>query len=515
MRLTATHPPPPDAVARYRSTGWWRPPQPRSTHLAAIAAGESRIALVDATSQWTYAQLAAAVDELDQSLTEAGVGADDTVLIVAPLRIAAAAAYLGTVLHGAVAVLLDRRCGDADLINAVCAANPKVALAFDDDAERLGLARLCEVVSLDQIGTEAEPKLRGSVQQQVDPDIPAVVLFTSGTTNTPKAVIHTMNSLRCGAANMIAALNIGPDDAFFLSSPLASITGLVQLESALTMQAKVILDDKFSPERSLERVCDFGATVMGGAPFLVESIFDEAARRKRSVPLRCIAVGGSMVPQTMLDKAARIGVRAIRVYGSSEAPFSTATGPDAEAARRDDGVPMPGVEVGLHGRDDELVIRGPHQFHGYLDPTHNLDAFRGDWVRTGDQADVDGGRVRIKGRLKEVVVRKGMKISLSEIDSAAAALGECAAFAVPDDTTGERLALAVRGTDAQHVSYLAVVEHLTAAGLAKWKLPEQIIVWDGPLPRTASGKVNRRGLFDDRHHLKSIYAPRLAAGASD
>jgi acyl-CoA synthetase (AMP-forming)/AMP-acid ligase II len=338
-----------------------------------------------------------------------------------------------------------------------------------------------------------------------------VVLFTSGTTSTPKAVIHTMNSLRCGAANMIAALDIGPDDAFFLSSPLASITGVLQLESALTARAKLILEDKFSPERSLQRVCEHDATVMGGAPFLAEAIFDEAARQDLPLPLRCIAVGGSMVPRTVLDKAATFGIEAVRVYGSSEVPFSTATTPHAKDTPRDDGVPMPGVEVGLQGPDDELVVRGPHQFHGYLEPAHNIDAFRDGWVRTGDQADVDDGRVRIKGRLKEVVVRKGMKISLTEIDSAAVGLGECAGFGIPDDTTGERLALAVRDGTVRNLSYPSVVEHLTLAGLAKWKLPEQIVLWDGPLPRTASGKINRRELSDESHHLRSLYAPRLRA----
>jgi hypothetical protein len=74
------------------------------------------------------------------------------VLIVAPLRNAAAAAYLGTVMHGAVAVLLDRRCGPADVLDAVRATAPGIALAFDDDAQRLGLAAHCDVVPLDHIG---------------------------------------------------------------------------------------------------------------------------------------------------------------------------------------------------------------------------------------------------------------------------------------------------------------------------------------------------------------------------
>lgn len=507
MKARATHPPSADAIERYRRAGYWQPTQTRTAHLTAIAAGGSRTALVDDDGQWSYDQLIAAVSHVDQSLTRARVTAGDAVLIIAPLRKPAAAAYLGVVLHGAVAVLLDRRCGQADVINAVEAASPGVALAFDDDAWRLELAQQCDVISLDLPRGHRESTAPSAISD-LDPDAPAVVLFTSGTTSAPKGVVHTINSLRCGTANMISALGIEGDDGFFLSSPLASITGVLQLESTLTMHANMILQERFSVQHALDQVCEHGATVIGGAPFIAESILDEAGRQNRSIPLRCIAVGGSMVPQSVLDKAAAFGIRAVRVYGSSEVPFSTATDPDGLEAASDDGAPMPGVEVGLRG-PDELVIRGPHQFHGYLDPLHGEGAFSDGWVRTGDQADIENGRVRIKGRLKEVVIRKGMKISLAEIDVAAAGLGDCAAFAAPDDATGERLALAISSVDADAVSYLGVVRHLTSTGLAKWKLPEQIVVWDHSLPRTSTGKVNRRELADQSRHQRSLYAPRL------
>lgn len=187
-----------------------------------------------------------------------------------------------------------------------------------------------------------------------------------------------------------------------------------------------------------------------------------------------------MIPQSVVDDAARYGVNVVQVYGSSEAPFST-----------EDGAALAGVTVDI-GDDSELLISGPHQFHGYLYPAHNYGAFDGDWVRTGDQAEIAGGRIRITGRIKEIVTRKGMKISLAEIDAAAAGLGDCAAFAVPDDETGERLALAVRA----EVDYAGVVAHLTRGGLATWKLPEQIVWWQGEFPRTESGKIIRRETAD-------------------
>ncbi len=500
-----------DAAECYRQAGYWLPARTVGQHVDALSSGGERVAVIDETSQWTYTQLVAATNGVRALLNRRGVRAGDTVLILAPLRNEAVAAYFGTLHCGAVAILLDRRCGQSDVINACRVAQPRLSLAFDADARRLNLTEHCSVESLDGIAPLGESALAD--ETVLNPDAPAVVVFTSGTTSTPKGVIHTLNSLRCGAANMANALGVGADDAFLLASPMAGITGVVQLESAFTSQAKVVLQDHFSAGAALDCVQRHSATIIGGAPVIAESVFAEADKRRcTGLPLRCIAVGGARIPRKLLNTAARFGVEAVRVYGSSEVPFSTATTLGNSEGASDDGTPLPGVDIAIRdaGGADELIIRGPHQFHGYLDPADNDEAFSGGWVRTGDQANIRGGRVTIKGRLKEIAIRKGSKISLAEIDTAAECLGECAAFAVPDHATGERLGLAIRTTD--DITYEAVIERLTVAGLAKWKLPEQIVVWDTDLPRTPSGKIIRQQLVDGATSHRCLYAPRIEAG---
>ena len=510
MRITSTHPPSDDTAQGYRRAGNWLPAQTAAEHTGAIASGGCRTALVDNDSQWTFAELAAAVQRVRANLASANVTAGEAVLIITPLRKEAVAGYLATMYLGAVAVLLDRRCGASDILHACSTARPRIALAFDDDALRLDLTRYCRVLTLEDATAQGAARVPEFEDVLVDPDVPAAVVFTSGTTSAPKGVVHTINSLRCGTSNMIEALGITSDDALFLSSPLAGITGVLQLHAALTARATLIMEEHFSPS-SLARVCDHGATVLGGAPVIAETLFGQAELLGLPLALRCIALGGTMIPNTILDSAARLGVRPVRVYGSSEAPFSTATVEDIESPS-DEGTPLAGVELAIRdaGGADELIIRGPHQFHGYLDTSHNVDAFVDDWLRTGDQADICLGRLQIKGRLKEIAVRKGMKISLAEIDAAASDLGDCAAFAVADEETGERLALAIRSaTTTTDVTYVDVVDHLAAGGLAKWKLPEQIVVWDGSYPRTPSGKIIRQQLTDERRHLRTLYAPRI------
>lgn len=509
--IAATCPPNADAAERFLRERFWLSAAPAESRLANITGGGGRVALVDADEQWTYEQLGLAANNVRALLASAGVVSGDSVLIIAPLRNAAVAAYHGAILQGAVAVLLDHRSGLKDIDNAITAASPRLVLAFREDCRNLAVESYLPSIFLDDIPGESAEH-RPAPAGDLDPDAPAVVLFTSGTTSAPKGVIHTMNSLRCGARNMVTALGIDGGDAFYLASPLASITGVLQVESALAEHATVVLEDRFSATRALARISAHRATILGGAPFIAESILDEAARHAAGIPLRCIAVGGSMVPRSISAKATALGVRTVRVYGSSEAPFSTAT-PADDPDTVDDGQPMPGVEVSLASVDDELLVRGPHQFHGYLDPRHNADAFDHGWVRTGDRADIRDGRVRIKGRIKELVVRKGMKISLTEIDEAAAGLGECAAFALPDDTTGERLVLAVRCDASDTIAFTDVVDRLSATGLAKWKLPEQIVLWDEPLPRTNSGKIDRKALGDASRGRRTLFGVRLSREA--
>lgn len=498
MRISPTHSPSPAAAARFYADGHWTPAGPAELPTT------SRPALTDATSTWSYAELSDAVQRIRLALSHSGVTGDDAVLVIAPLRNEAVAAYLAVLRHGSVAVLLDHRSGPADVQHACAAARPRVALATPQDADRLGLNGFCPVVPLDGGAPDSDGPAPG--RAHIDPDAAAVVVFTSGTTSAPKGVIHTINSLRCGTANMVDALHLDDRDTLFLASPVASITGVLQLESAVSVGARVVLAEHFSPQRAFEQVQASNATVIGGAPVIAATIFAEADRRGvTSVPLRCIALGGDMIPPAVIESAHRFGVQVVRVYGSSEVPFSTATAYGAYSA--DDGSALPGVGVAVAERG-ELLIGGPHQFHGYLDAAHNDESFAGDRVRTGDRAELlSDGRIRITGRLKEILIRKGKKISLPEIDSAAAELGECAAFAVPDEQTGERLALAVRDPD---LTYASIRDRLTATGLATGKLPEQIVLWSGELPRTPSGKVIRRALADESRWIRVLYAPRLA-----
>ena len=150
------------------------------------------------------------------------------------------------------------------------------------------------------------------------------------------------------------------------------------------------------------------------------------------------------------------------------------------------------------GAEGEVQARGPECCVGYADASLNADAFTADgWFRTGDLGVLDAaGYLRITGRLKEIVIRKGEKFSLKELEDAIAAhpaVAEAAVVALPDLQTGERACAVVRLRPGTHLDLPGLSVFLAERGLAKPKWPEELeVVTD--FPRTESGKIIRAQL---------------------
>ena len=106
-----------------------------------------------------------------------------------------------------------------------------------------------------------------------------------------------------------------------------------------------------------------------------------------------------------------------------------------------------------------------------------------------------------------------MKIPLAEVEGVAGTLPgvvQCAGYGVPDDATGEHLALALRAEPGRSIVLSDVVDHLTAQGLPTWKLPEELVIWDEPLPETATGKIVRAALVDGARNRPRTAVDRLS-----
>jgi cyclohexanecarboxylate-CoA ligase len=341
----------------------------------------------------------------------------------------------------------------------------------------------------------------------------ALVVYTSGTTADPKGVLHSHQTLLAEARSLEAVHGLGPGDTVLMPSPLMHISGIMHaLLVPATLGSCAVLMTRWDPVEALRRIAAERVTYMVGAPTFLRDLAQQVEPSAAEVSsFRLFSCGGADVdPALVATAAARLGCVAKRVYGSTEFPTITTTGPDDPPARRIDseGRAIGAVEIrvvgddGLEtppGREGEVLARGPECCLGYLDPALNAETFTADgWFRTGDLGTLDGeGYLRITGRKKDIIIRKGENISAREVEDLLAAhpgVAEVAVVGVPDPAAGE-IACAVLRLHAgvQAPSLDDLTRHLLARGLSKRKLPERLAVVDD-FPRTASGKVLKRAL---------------------
>jgi acyl-CoA synthetase (AMP-forming)/AMP-acid ligase II len=503
-------------AVRFRAAGEWRADRVDLVRDAARR-DPQRVAVAERGRSLSYAELDAAVGGAVAALRREGVTADDAVFVLTANDIASVVAIHAVLRLGALVMVAPTSAGDAQVRDIVDATEPSLVLAPEsvlpsgDGGSGTRWMLTAAIAAADPVDDSPAPSR--------DLDEPALVIFTSGTTSRPKGVVHSLNTMLAATRNFIGPPALTESDNIFMISPLASVTGMMQaITVAPSLGAQVTVESRFDDAATFDFLVETNATFFGGPDLLLGRILDEAERRGvTEVPISSVFLGGSMLDPRILARAEHeYEIIVLRAYGSSEAPVSTASARgEPEAVRLgDDGKPLGGVEVRIGSKADpaECCLRGPHLFLGYVDRDDDATAFDDDWFRTGDLAEFRDGRLKIVGRIKDIVIRNGLNIPISEVDGAVAALPgvvQCAGYGVDDPTTGERLAMAVRMRDGVSLDFDAMVAGLVEAGLAKWKIPEELVVWDEPFPETASGKVQRNQLAERSASRPRTLAPRL------
>jgi len=500
---------------RFRTAGLWQT-DPVDLVTDAVARDPARVALVERGRWLSYGDLQGAIDGAVVALRELGVIPGDPVFLLVGNDVTSVVAIHATLRLGALAMVAPVSAGTAQVRDIVAMTNPTITLAPSTLApSTVGpLDPGSRWAPIETVGDA--PPVDDAAPSPRDPDEPSMVIFTSGTTSRPKGVVHSFNTMLVASRNYVDSARLTAADNLFVISPLASVTGMMQaITVAPLVGAQLTIEARFDDVATFDFLIDTGGTFFGGPDLLLDRVLDEAAQRGiTDVPITAVYLGGSMLDPRILARAEHgYGIIVLRAYGSSEAPLSTGGVRDeAEQVRlADDGRPLRGVDVRIGSRVDpaECCIGGAHLFLGYVDPDDDATAFDDDWFRTGDLAELRNGRLRIFGRIKDIVIRNGLNIPISEVDGMIAALpgvAQCAGYGVTDDATGERLVMAVRLQPGADLTFDAMVDGLVAAGAAKWKIPEELVVWDEPFPETASGKV-QRNLLDDR----GVGRPRTVA----
>ena len=338
----------------------------------------------------------------------------------------------------------------------------------------------------------------------------ALILYTSGTTSTPKRVPLTHTNLIASAKNVASGLALFPGDRCINVMPLFHIHGLVAgLLASLVSGGSVVCAPGYDGSGFLDWLERYRPTWYTAVPTIHQALLSEMDCRGiaeiRSHSLRLVRSSSSSLPLPMMAALEdRLGVPVIEAYGMTEAAHQIATNPLPPNLRKPGSVGHAlGVEVAALGVDGqlqaaniegEIVIRGETVTSGYEGNSEaNASAFVNGWFRTGDAGYVDDdGYITLTGRMKEMINRGGEKVTPREIDEALfehPAVARAIAFSVPHRTLGEDVAAAVVLHDGTDVTEAELRGYLLDK-LAAFKVPSRFVFVDA-LPTGATGKLQR------------------------
>jgi len=344
----------------------------------------------------------------------------------------------------------------------------------------------------------------------VPPSSIAQIQFTSGTTGAPKGAMlrHgaiVRNASRYGERFVMrdGEIQLSPMPLFHTAGCVMSVLGTLSVHGTLVLPAQ------FEPGLCLDLLEATRATSLLGVPtMLVAMLEHERFERSDLSALERVLSGGAVVPPDLVERVERAThARCTQVFAQTEAsPVITQSSPEdrPDERARTLGRPLPGIDVSIVDRNGnvvehdvvgEIITRGYHVMAGYLDdPEATAAAIDADgWLHTGDLGSMDArGFCRVRGRLKDVVIRGGENIFPAEIEAVLRqhpAVVDAAVVGAPDSTWGEQVAAFVRLGVGAIPDERALDAHVRAH-LAPHKAPKLWFFVD-ELPLTGSGKVKK------------------------
>ncbi len=346
---------------------------------------------------------------------------------------------------------------------------------------------------------------------ELEPDTPAVISFTSGTTGHPRGATITHGGLVHSAAALVERFQTGSTDSTTILVPLFHNTGFVdQLAHLLLVGGRIDLVPRFGVTTALDALEAHPATYLIAVPSIVRMLMLHERRDIAFERCRVLAYGGSSMPVAWIDELLQAWphLRLFNVYGLTE--FTSAThilGPEEVRGRPDSvGRPVTGVRHRVvdsagcavpAGETGEIEVAGPMRMAGYWrDDAATAAAIRDGWLRTGDLGSIDADDLLVvQGRAADVINRGGEKVHSAQVEAALSRVADVAGVAVvgvPDPILNEVVVACVVERPGHRFD-----EESARKALRQWvpdyAIPQRFVVIED-LPRNAAGKVDRKVL---------------------
>ncbi len=522
-------------------------------------------ALVHGATRLTWASLEEEVARVAHGLVAAGVVAGHRVALAMVNRPELVVSYLAVLRVQAVAVPINPRataeevarmladCGarmvvvDEAAVTVVRAGVARLETELSGATDRPGgtlPAELLERAVVPRVvvaGTTLRPgersydHLRAERGREhpplVDPERLATLLYTSGASGRPRAVMLSHRALLANVEQVarVEPAMIGPGDVVLGALPLFHVYGLnAVLGGVLRHRATLVLVDAYEPEAVLDLVAAEAVTVLPVAPTVVGHLLGRDRLAERLASVRLVLSGSAPLDAEQVTAFhAETGIPVHQGYGLTEAaPVVTSTlcvpPPEgaAEPAQPDPGsvgTALPGLEIRLvddhghaplQGDPGQVSIRGANLFSGYWPDGDDAPDEDG-WWATGDVGFLaPDGQLFLVDRVKELVIVSGFSVYPTEIEDVieeVPGVREVAVIGVPDEDTGEAVVAYVVAPDQDPETVEAAVRARCVVRLARFKQPQRIEVVD-TLPHTVTGKVRKGSLraAERRRHLELL-----------
>ncbi|AMR79837.1 o-succinylbenzoate--CoA ligase [Cupriavidus nantongensis] len=485
------------------------------------ALSPTREAIVCPRGRWTYAQFNERCTRLADAFAALGVAEGDRVAIYAKNGEALANAVFAAARAGATAVVLNWRLSAAELTYILGDAEPAVLLYEEEFAPVVellvkaqplrGLIRVGERgpgVDYDSIVNASSPT--ASVSREVAGDLPAVIMYTSGTTGRPKGAMLSHEALIWAAHGSANTLDWRQDARFLLVAPMFHIGGLSPLITNVLKGCTTVLRPEFDPQAVWQTIAAERITGMMSVPLMLQAMLAVAkATTVDASSLAWISCGASAVPKALIEAYRELGISVHQVYGITE--FSGAvsfwTAEMGLEKAHSQGKPHLHAEVRIVNpatgaalpadQDGEIWCRGPMVFSGYWrNPDATRSALHQGWYRSGDIGHLDkDGFLYVVDRLKDMIISGGENIYPAELEAAIRNVDGVADVAVvgrADDRWGEipvAFVVCKPGMSVTEADILAACRER----LAGYKCVKAVEFLGG-LPRNAVGKILKQEL---------------------
>lgn len=522
----------PAAARRYYAGGLWRDDTFYALLRRHAAARPNDFALRDGAKRLTWAALAQWVDAVAADLDAAGLKRGERVAVWLPNRVEAVAIFLACSRQGYVCnpslhqnytvaeiiELLGRTRAAALFAQPGYGADARSADIFAATGELPSLRRVYALGDgAPEAGRFPEPGATRPLSPADDnPDKVVYLAFTSGTTGTPKGVMHSANTLLANARAMVEDWGHDHRSVLLSISPLSHHIATVALAQSLAAGMELVVNAPPAGMTPLDWLIASGATYVMGVPTHAMDILGEMRRRgiDSLSAVKTFYMAGSPIPREVAQAFLDRGVTPQNVYGMSENSSHQYTLPSdpAETIVATCGRACRAYEVRLFDQENpdievpqgtigEIGGRGACLMLGYFDNQQATeDSFNGGgWFMSGDLGRFDAdGNLEIVGRKKDLIIRGGRNIHPAKIEDLAMrhpAVARCAAFAVADLRLGEKVCLSVIFHEGAGAAPDELLAHLNQAGLSRYDMPEYFIAMTA-YPLTASGKILKRELIE-------------------